>query len=327
MMRRREFITLLGGAAAAWPLAARAQQAAVPVLGYLSAGGAASDAPYVGALRQGLSEGGYVEGQNIEILFHFAEGHFDRLPSLASDLIGRRVAVIFASGGAPALAAKAATTTIPIVFEAAYDPVAIGLVERLNRPGRNITGTSPMATAYYAKSVELLHELVPSVSSIALLTNPASPIRSLVIKEAESAAGSLGLRLMNLSAGSGSEIEQAFTTLAKEGSGGLVASGDRLWVLHRDLLTILAARYRVPTIYEGRDLVQAGGLISYGGSFIEAHRSAGNYVARILKGEKPADLPVQQVTKLELTINLKTAKALGVTIPPLLLARADEVIE
>ena len=324
---RRKFLATLGGASAAWPLAAYAQQQAMPVVGYLSASVGGGDERLITALRQGLKEGGYVEGQDIKILFRYAENRFDRLPSLASDLVRRRVAVILAIGSAPALAAKAATATIPIVFEAVYDPVAIGLVESLGRPGGNITGASMLAEAYYAKGVELLHELLPQAGSIAVLANPTSPIVNVGIRETENAVRSLGLRLKILNASNPGEIERAFTMFAEERSGGILVIADRMFSNQRDQLTALAIRYRVPCIYMGREWVQAGGLISYGGNGAEALRIVGNYAARILKGEEPASLPVQLATRIELTINRKTAKALGMEVPTSILLRADEVIE
>ena len=323
---RRELLTALGGAAA-WPLAARAQQSALPVIGYLSAAAAGGDDRLITALRQGLKEGGYVQGQNIEVLFRYAENQFGRLPSLASDLVHRRVAVIVAAGTAPALAAKGATTTIPIVFQASYDPVAIGLVASLGRPGGNITGASMVAEAYYAKGIELLHELLPQASAIAFLTNPTNPTADLGIRETESAARSLGLSLRVLNASDPGQIEQAFAAVARERSGGMLVSSDRLFSNQRDQFAALAIRYRVPCIYMRRDWVEAGGLISYGARSFEALGIVGNYVARILKGEQPGDLPVQLATRIELTINRKTAKAIGIEVPATLLSRADEVIE
>jgi putative ABC transport system substrate-binding protein len=325
-MRRREFIAGLG--AAACPMMVRAQQPAIPVLGYLSAGTADSDAPRVTDLRRGLDEGGYTERRNVEILFRFAEERFDRLPMLASDLVRHRVALIVASGAAPALAAKMATTSIPIVFETVNDPVATGLVARFNRPGGNITGTSLMAEAYRAKGVELLHEFLPHAGSIALLINPTNPVNSgASTVEMADAARALGLRLAIVKTSNPGEFEQAFKAVAEEGRGALLDSSDRLFTGHWDQLAALALRYRVPWISRGREAAQAGALMTYGASIIEAHRIVGNYAARILKGEKPADLPVQRATKIELTVNLKTAKALGLEVPSSILVRADEVIE
>jgi putative ABC transport system substrate-binding protein len=326
-MRRREFITVLGGAAAAWPLVARAQQPGLPVIGYLSAGVANSDAPNVTGLRRGLNEGGYTEGRDVEILFQFADERFDRLRALAGDLVRRRVAVIVASGLAPALAAKAATATIPIVFESYYDPIASGLVTSLNRPGGNLTGTSMLVEAYFAKGAELLHELVPQADSIAVLMNPTNSATSVGIEEAAIGARALGLRLVILKAGNAGEFEQAFKAVVAEKIGALLVNSDRLFTGHVAQLAALALRYRVPSIFTRQEAVQAGGLMSYGASLVEAHRIAGNYAARILKGEKPGDLPIQQATKIELSVNLKTAKALGIDVPTSILLRADEVIE
>jgi putative ABC transport system substrate-binding protein len=325
-MKRRDFITLLGGAAA-WPLAARAQQPK-QMIGYLDAGTAVNEVgPSVTALRRGLGEGGYVEGLNIEILFRHAEYQFDRLPMLASDLVSRRVAVIIAGGAAPALAAKAATSRIPIVFTTAIDPVTVGLVARLDRPGGNMTGTGSLGEAYYSKGFQLLHELVPGASSIGVLTNPANPIDALRVMEVKSAARALGLRLIVLNARNSEEFEQAFAIVAQERPRALFVNTDATFDGQLDQLVALAARYRVPTVYNLAIAVRLGGLMSYGESGTEALRIAGTYAARILKGEKPGDLPVQLATKIELVVNLKTAKALGLTVPPTLLAIADEVIE
>jgi putative tryptophan/tyrosine transport system substrate-binding protein len=327
-MRRRDFIAGVGGVVA-WPLAARAQQAK-RVIGYLSAGlgpATGAEALVLGPLWQGLNEAGYVEGRNVEILFRFAEYQLDRLPSLALDLVRNRVAAIVAFGGAPALTAKAATSTIPIVFMTATDPVAIGLVARLDRPGGNLTGAGSHGEAYSAKGIEFVHELVPGASSIAALTNPANPIDPLRMTEVYNAARTLGLRLTVLNASNPEEIEQAFAIVAQERPGGLFVDTDAVLFGQTDQIVTLAARYRVPTVYGFRDQVQAGGLMSYAGSVTETGRIAATYVARIFNGEKPGDLPVQLGTRIELAINLKTAKALGLTIPPNLLARADQVIE
>jgi putative ABC transport system substrate-binding protein len=325
-MRRRDFITLVGGAAA-WPLAARAQQAGLPVIGYLSAGDANGDAPTVIGFRRGLSEAGYTEGRNVEILFQFAEERFDQLAALAADLVRRRVAVIVASGLAPALAAKAATTTIPIVFECYYDPVASGLVTSLNRPGGNLTGASMQVEAYFAKGVELLHEMLPQAISIAVLTNPTNSATSVGIEETAAAARALGLRLVILKAGNVGEFEQAFKAAAAEKIGALLVNADRLFTDHLDQLAALALQYRVPSVFTRQEAVRAGGLMSYGASLVEAHRIVGNYAARILKGDKPANLAIQLATKIELSVNLKTAKALGIDVPTSILLRADQVIE
>jgi putative ABC transport system substrate-binding protein len=326
-MNRRDFITLLTRTAAAWPLAAQAQQAKLPVIGYLSAGVANSDEPNVTGLRRGLNDGGYTEGRNVEILFQYADERFDRVRALAADLVRRRVAVIVASGLAPALAAKAATATIPIVFESYFDPIANGLVTSLNRPGGNVTGASMLVEAYFAKGVELLHELVPQADSIAVLINPTNSATSGGVEQTATVARVLGLRLVILKAGNALEFEQAFKTIAEGRIGALLVNSDRLFSGRFDQLAALALRYRVPSIFTRQEAVQAGGLMSYGASLVEAHRITGNYAARILKGDKPADLPIQQATKIELSVNLKTAKALGIEVPTSILLRADEVIE
>ncbi len=328
-MNRRELILLLGGALTA-PRALRAQQKAMPVIGVLGSasprGGAAS-APSVTALRQGLSETGYVEGQNLAIEYRSAEGHYDRLPALAADLVGRKVDVIATSGGASsALAAKAATSTIPIVFVAA-DPVGVGLVASLARPGRNLTGFSILSSELTPKRLELLSELVPQARVIALLVNQNSPSAERLIGDVQEAARAKGVQLPILRASTESEIDAAFASLIELHAGGLVVAADPFLSNRREQLVALAARHAVPAIYIERQGVEAGGLISYGMSFAAAFRQAGIYVGRILKGAKPADLPVQQPTTFELIVNLKTAAALGLTVPPSILARADEVIE
>jgi putative ABC transport system substrate-binding protein len=326
-LRRREFIAALGGAAA-WPLAARAQQRGMPVIGYLNPGAANSD-PLLAAFRLGLNTGGYIEGRNLEILFRYGENQQAHLPSLASDLVSHRVAVIFAAGGFAANAAKEATPTIPIVFEFAYDPVAIGLVASLNRPGGNVTGATRLVEASIAKGVESFHELLPEADSVALVRVPLNPLQqaSTAQMNAENAARTLGLRLTVHQPSTVSEIEQAFASAARERSGGLLFDAAPLFVNQSDQLVALAARYSVPTVYSWREAVQAGGLMGYGAGFDEVMRVAGGYVARILKGEKPADLPVQLPTRFELAINLKTAKALGLTVPLSIRLRAAEVIE
>jgi putative ABC transport system substrate-binding protein len=323
-MRRREFITLLGGTVAGWPLAARAQQPAAPAIGYLSAADADFNVAYVAAVRDGLSEGG-IE-RNTEILFRYADYRFDRLPELAGELVRRGVKVIVSSGVAPSLAAKAATSTIPIVFESAVDPVANGLVANLNRPGGNVTGVTLLAEAFYIKGLEFLHELVPQARSVAVLINPTNPA-GLGLPQVEEAARTLGLRLTILKASNLAEIEQAFAALGQDRVGGILVNSDRLFQGQYGRLIEFANRQRVPAIYWERKVVQAGGLISYGAMLEDAHRIVGTYVARILKGEKPVELPVLQPTEFELVINLGTAKALGLDVPPALLARADEVIE
>src|SRR5437016_4869098 len=311
----------------AWTLAARAQQKATPVIGFLGSGLPRPFAPQVAAFRQGLSDTGYVEGQNLAIEYRWAEGSYDRLPALAADLVGRKVDLIVTSGGpASALAAKSATSTIPIVFSAG-DPVADGLVASLAQPGGNLTGFSGIFVELHPKRLELLSELVPQTRVIALLVNPNSPQSERVIRDVQEAARAKGVQLPILKAGSESEIDAAFASLVQLHAGGLVVGGDALFNSRREQLVALASRHAVPVIYQGREFVATGGLISYGVSLTAAYREVGIYASKILKGAKPADLPVQQPTKFELVINLKTAKALGLTVPQTLLARADEVIE
>jgi ABC-type uncharacterized transport system substrate-binding protein len=325
-MRRREFITLLGGAVA-WPLTARAQRG-MPVIGFLSSRSPGESAGVVAAFREGLREIGFVEGQNLTIAFRWAEGRYDRLPALAAELTGLRVALLFAAGGPPsALAAKAATSTIPIVFSAASDPVRLGLVASLNRPGGNITGMSTLTISLGAKGVELLKELIPKAAVIAYLVNPSNPSGELEIKEAQAAAKALGIQLRVLKASTEAELDAAFAALIKLRADGLVIAGEPFFDSQRERIVGLAARHAVPASYAWRENVLAGGLMSYGNRLTESYRLAGIYAGRILKGEKPADLPVMQPTKFELVLNLKTAKALGLTIPQSLLVRADEVIQ
>jgi putative tryptophan/tyrosine transport system substrate-binding protein len=326
-MKRRQFITLLGGAAATWPVAARGQQAALPVVGLLGNTFSAID-PYVAAFRQGLKESGYVEGQNVAIEYRRADGHNDRWPALAADLVGRHVNVIASMGGTPAaLAAKAATTAIPIVFMLGNDPVQAGLVASLSRPGGNLTGVTTLNVDLGPKKLEVLHELIPAAATIALVVNPTNPNADALSRDAQAAAGTLGLQLHVLHASNEREIDAAFADLVRLRAGGLAIGGDPFLGSRSGQLAALALRYGVPAIYSTREFAEAGGLVTYGGGFADADRLAGGYVGRILKGEKPANLPVQQATKVELFINLKTAKALGVTVPPALLATADEVIE
>jgi len=329
-MRRRKLIFLLGGAAAAWPLAVRAQLKAMPVIGVLSTGSSdpsSTFAPLMAAFRQGLSESGYVEGQNVAIEYRWAEGHYDRLPALAADLVDRKVDLIMASSPPSALAAKSATSTIPIVFRGGAEAVELGLVASLARPGGNLTGVSLLVDQLAPKRLELLSELVPQAGVIGLLVNPNNPSAERLIKDAQEAARAKGGRLIILKAGSASEIDTAFATFLPLRAGALVVSADPFLSSQREQLVALASRHAVPTIYAWREFAASGGLISYGPSLPAAYRMVGVYAGKILKGAKPADLPVQQPTKFELVINLKTAKALGLKVPQSLLGRADEVIE
>jgi putative tryptophan/tyrosine transport system substrate-binding protein len=326
-MRRRDFITLIGGAAA-WPAAARAQQQKLPVIGWLSEATSETEAYLLPPFREALKAEGFIEGRNLAIQFRWAEGRTDRLPAMVTDLAQRQVSVIVASGSlSAALAAKAATTTIPIVFQTAADPVAVGLVASLNRPGGNVTGATSLNMEIGPKRLELLHECVPTATVVALLINPTNPTAETYSRDAQAAARSLGLELHVLHASTEPEIETAFTTLAELHAGGLVIASDALFNSQRENLGALTVRRAVPAIYQSRAFAAAGGLLGYGGNVADEYRQIGIYTARILKGEKPADLPVQQATKVELTINLKTAKALGISVPLELLARADEVIE
>jgi putative ABC transport system substrate-binding protein len=326
-MRRRDFIALIGGAAA-WPLAARAQQAAMPVIGFLHPQSADAAAHFVSAFRQGLKEGGYVEGQNIAIEFRWAEGRNDQLPAMATDLVRRQVAVIAAISPSAAAAAKSAATTIPIVFQSGSDPVELGLVTSLNRPGGTITGISRLATALVPKLLELLHEAAPDADNIAFLMNPASVNAEAKTREAQAAAHSLGLKqLVILTAGTATEVDSAFTAMTERRANALLIGQDIFFNNQVEQLAALALRNKVPAIYSLREFAAAGGLMSYGASLADQYRLVGVYVSRILKGERPANLPVQQATKVELVINLKTANALGLSVPVPLLGRADEVIE
>jgi ABC-type uncharacterized transport system substrate-binding protein len=327
LMRRREFITLLGGAAA-FPFAARAQQSAMPVIGFLGSRSPAESVYVVAAFRRGLSEVGFVEGQNCLIAFRWAEGRYDQLPTLATELVGLRVAVLFTAGGSPpALAAKAATSTIPIVFSAMSDPVGFGLVASLNRPGGNITGMSAFNLALAGKRLELLKELIPTAAVIGYLVNPASPTAEAESTDARTAARGLGIDLHVLNASTEPDLDAAFASLVQLHVNAVVVAGEPYFDSQRHRLVALSARHAVPASYAWREYVAAGGLMSYGTSLTDSYRQAGTYVGRILKNEKPADLPVIQPTKFELAINLKTAKTLGLDVPPSLLATADEVIE
>jgi putative tryptophan/tyrosine transport system substrate-binding protein len=326
-MRRREFITLLGGGAVAWPLAARAQQPAMPVIGYLNNGSPESDASRLTGLRRGLNEIGYVEGRNFVVEYRWAGNQADRLPALAADLVQLRVTVIVAAGLLPALAAKAATTSIPIVFNVAADPVQLGLVASLNRPGGNLTGTNSLIGELGAKGLAVLHELMPSIATIGFLENPNNPVSGLMRRDVLAAAPVVGLKVQILKAGTDREIDAAFVSLVQAQTGALLVGNDPLFNSRIEQLVALAARHAIPTMYSWREFVVADGLISYGLSLIENYRQTGLYTGRILKGEKPVDMPVMQTTKLELAINLKTAKALGLDVPPSLLSIADEVIE
>jgi len=326
-MRRREFLTLVGSAAAVWPVVARAQQPAMPVIGYLSSGSAKGFATRLAAFRQGLLETGYREGQNVAIEYRWAEEQNDRLPELAAELIRAGVAVLAAFGPNAALAAKKTTATVPIVFEMGVDPVASGLVASLSRPDGNITGATSLNVELGPKRLEFLRELVPTAKVLALLVNPTNPSAETVTRDLQAAARTLGLELHVLRASSERDFDMVFATVAELHAGGLVVSADPFFVSRSEQLIGLTLRHRSAAIFQSRDFAAVGGLMSYGGSVAESHRQAGLYTGRILKGEKPVDLPIQQVTKYELVINLKTARALGLEVPPMLLARADEVIE
>jgi putative tryptophan/tyrosine transport system substrate-binding protein len=327
-LRRRQFITLLGAAAVSWPLAARAQQPAMPVIGYLSSFPADINPKFTQAFRQGLNDAGFVEGRNLTIEYRWdEEGRYDRLPTMAADLVGRRVAVLFASPIPAALAAKATTTTIPIVFAIGSDPVETGLVVSLNRPGGNVTGATFLSVDLGAKRLELLRDLLPKIASIGLLVNPNNPNAAVQTKEMQAATTALRLQLNIVSAGSQSDLDNAFEMLVRQRTDALVVSADPFFFSHRDQLVALAMRSPVPAIYYAREFALAGGLISYASSFGDSFRQAATYVGRILKGDKPADLPVLQPTNFELVINLKTAKALGVDVPMSMLIRVDKVIE
>ena len=327
-MQRREFITLLGGTAATWPLAARAQQPTMPVIGFLSSASPATWASFVTGFREGLSESGYVEGRNVAIEYRWAENHYDRLPGMAADLVRRQVAVIVASGGpVSARAAKAATSTIPIVFTASSDPIKLGLVASLNRPGGNVTGWGGFVTELEPKRLELLRALVPTARAIGVFVNSSRTDAEAQSRYVEDAARALGLQVVILGISRDRDIEPAFASLAGRGIQALLIGADPIFVIWRDQFIALAARHAIPAMYTLREYVAAGGLASYGTSIAEGYHQAGIYAGRILKGAKPADLPVVQPTKFEFVINLKTAKTLGLTVPPTLLTAADEVIE
>jgi putative ABC transport system substrate-binding protein len=325
---RRKFIAALGGATVPWPLTVRAQQAAMPVIGYLSSQSPAPFASLTSAFQQGLNESGFVEGKNVAIEYRWARGQFDRLPELAADLVAQQVTVIVATGGEPSIfAAKAATNRIPIVFAAGGDPVRQGLVASLSRPGGNLTGMFFLATDLESKRLGLLRELVPSAAAIAVLWNPNSPGGAPQLQEIQEAAHAFGQQIVILYASSETEIDKSFAAMAGSRVGGLLVAADPFFSNRRDQILTLAAQHSVPAIYYLREFTAFGGLISYGASLSEAFRQVGAYTGRILNGEKPADLPIMQPTKFEMVINLKTAKALGLNVPPTLIARADEVIE
>ena len=327
-MRRREFITLLGGAAVAWPLGARAQQPALPMVGFINPASPQSYARPLSAFLKGLGETGYVDGHNVAIEYRWAEGRNDRLPAMVADLVHRQVAVIAATSTSAALAAKAANTTIPIVFEMGDDPVRLGLVASLNQPGGHVTGVTQTTVEVAPKRLQLLHEVIPTARVMVLLVNPADPaLAEMTTKEVQAAARTLGLELHVLNASTERDFDAVFAKLIQLRAGGLVIGGGPFLISRSEQLAALAARHAVPTIFQYREFAVAGGLLSYGSDITDSYRLAGVYTGRILKGDKPADLPVQQATKVEMIINLKTAKALGINVPNTLIGRADEVIE
>jgi putative ABC transport system substrate-binding protein len=326
-MRRREFITLIGGAAVGLPLPAQAQKSAMPIIGFLGTRASGEDPQLLTAFHQGLKEAGYVEGQNIAMEYRFAENQYDRLPMLAADLVRRQVSVIVANGSA-AQAAKKATAQIPIAFVAGFDPVEVGLVASINRPGGNITGVSILDVELGPKRLQLLHDLVPAVTIIAVLVNPSDPVRAeITSKELQAAAHTLGLELHVLRASTDRDLDTVFARVVELRAGGLVIGGEPFFNSRSEQLGAMSIRYAVPTIYQFRPFAVAGGLVSYGASLTDAYRLVGVYTGQILKGNKPAELPIQRATKVELIINLKTAKALGINVPNTLIGRADEVIE
>jgi putative tryptophan/tyrosine transport system substrate-binding protein len=327
-MRRRDFLTLVSGITATWPLVARAQRRPMPVVGFLNVASPGALRQQIAAFREGLKESGYVEGQNVAVEYRWGEGQYERLPELAADLVRQQVSVIFVGGGAPAeLAVKAATTTIPIVFSTGGDPVRSGLVASLNQPSGNITGVYHFAAGLEAKRLGLLHEMLPKATPIAVLINPNYADAENQLRDVQEAAARLGVQLVVVRANAESDFNAAFSTVVQQRSGALLVCASPFFNNRREQLVVLAARHALPTIYEWRDFAAAGGLMSYGTSLADAYRQAGVYAGQILKGAKPVDLPVVQSTRFELVINLSTAKALGIEVPPTLLARADEVIE
>jgi putative ABC transport system substrate-binding protein len=326
-MRRREFVTLLGASAVAWPLAARAQQSAMPVIGYLGAGSPLSTSGALAMFRQSLGEAGYVEGRNVAIDYRFADGNYDRLPALAAELVRRQVALIVAIPSPAAIAAKATTATVPIVFIAAEDPARLGLVASLARPGGNATGASLLFAEVGPKQLGLLRELVPTATRIGLLINPGNANAADVIKDMTAAGAATGVQIEVVQASNNLEIDAAFTLLVRKRADGLVVGADSFFFNRRLQIATLATRHAIPAVYNAREYAEAGGLMSYATSLVEAFRQVGIYTGRVLQGAKPADLPVVQSSKFEFVINLSTARALGIEVPPTLLARADEVIE
>jgi len=324
---RRELLAALGGAAAAWPLAARAQRPAIPVIGFLNGTSPEGYGLFLLAFRQGLSETGYIEDRNVAIEYRWAEGHYERLPALAADLVRRRVAVIAATSTPANVIAMKATTTIPIVFTTSSDPVELGLVASLNRPGGNVTGAVTLNVEVVSKRLELLHTMVPTASMIVVLANSTNPNAETQSRTLQAAARTIGQQIMIVNAATENDIDAVFARLGEQRAGALLVDTDAFLFSRRDQLIELAKRYKIPAIFDRRKFAEAGGLMSYGGSVTDVYRLAGIYVGRIVKGEKPANLPVQQSTKVELVINLNTARALGLEVPPMLIARADEVIE